>query len=314
MIIKISKLPLIAFLLYFGSFAFANPALNVSEDVFYKPFILAQVVKSADTAGITKKVEHALKKARFNIVGQYSPYPNTNIIVISSAKLRRYASQTENGIYAAVQRVTITTVDGSTQLSFTNPTYMAYAYRLKTDLADITQRLKKTLGYKKEFGSETGATKEALLRYQYRWMMMPNFTDRLELAEYGDQKTAINKVLQALKTNAAGVSKVYQIDLKGKNETIIGVQMKGLAETQCSGDEFVMKKIDFQQIKSTGHLPYEMVIQNGNVYALFAEFRIAMNFPDLSMMGKNSFMSIMCTPDAIIEALTLAAGSEVDNW
>ncbi len=312
MIIRISKLPLIAFLLLLSSIAFANPALT--EEVLYKPFILAQTVQSTDTAGITKKVERALKKGRFDIVGQYSPYPNTHIIVVSSPKLRRYASQTKNGIYAAIQRITITTVDGSTQLSFTNPTYMAHAYRLKADLADITQSLKKILGFKKEFGSETGATKEELLRYQYRWMMMPNFTDRLELAEYGNQKTALKEVLQALNTNTAGVSKVYQIDLKGKNETIIGVQMKGAGATQCSGDEFVMQNIDFKKIKSTGHLPYEMIIQNGNVYALFAEFRIAMNFPDLSMMGKNSFMSIMCTPDAIIEALTLAAGSEIDDW
>ncbi len=312
MIIKISKLPLIAFLVCLGSIAYSSAVL--SNETFYKPFILAQSVNSTDTAGITLKVERALKKGRFDIVGQYSPYPNTNIIIVSSPKLRRYASQTENGIYAAIQRVTITTVGNSTQLSFTNPTYMAHAYRLKTDLADITQSLKKILGFKEEYGSKTGTTKENLLHYQYRWMMMPNFTDRLELAEYGNQQTAIKKVLEALNTNTAGVSKVYQVDLKGKNETIIGVQMKGAAATKCSGDEFVMQKIDFKKLKSTGHLPYEMVIQDGNVYALFAEFRIAMNFPDLSMMGDNSFMSIMCTPDAIIEALTLAAGGEVDNW
>ncbi len=311
MILKISKLPLIM-LLAGLSLVYSNVAL--SEETYYKPFILAQVIKSTNTAAIAVKVERALKKGRFTVVGKYSPYPNTNIIVVSDAKLRRYAAMSENGIYAAVQRITITTVNNSTQISFTNPTYMAHAYRLKVDMADITRRLKKILGYTKEFGSEEGATKETLQRYQYRWMMMPNFTDRLELVEYDNYKTALRKVLKALNNNKAGASKIYQVNLKGKNQTIIGVQLKGNETTQCSSDEYIMQRIDFKKLKSTGHLPYEMIIQNGNVYALFAEFRIAMNFPDLSMMGKNSFMSIMCAPDAIFEALMLAAGGEEEDW
>ncbi|KAF0205639.1 MAG: hypothetical protein FD173_809 [Gallionellaceae bacterium] len=39
------------------------------------------------------------------------------------------------------------------------------------------------------------------------------------------------------------------------------------------------------------------------MYALYARFRIAIDFPDLSMMGKNSFMNIMKAPEAIRLAL-----------
>jgi hypothetical protein len=46
------------------------------------------------------------------------------------------------------------------------------------------------------------------------------------------------------------------------------------------------------------------------VYALPAKFRIAINFPDLSMMGSHSFFSIMCAPKSIKKALTAAAGGE----
>ncbi len=302
----------VTFILFSNSMLKAEIA-DLDAEKYHKPFILAQAVTSTDTDGITSKVKRALKKARFEIVGQYSPYANTNIIIISSPKLRRYASQSENGIYGAIQRVSITTVNGVTQLSFTNPTYMAHAYRMKTDLSDISRSLKKVLGFKKEFGSKKGATKYKLRRYQYQFMMMPNFTDRLELAEYPSQQAALKAVQRALDNNSAGVSKVYQVSLKGKNETVIGVKMEGNATSQCSGDEFIMKNIDFKKIKSSPHLPYEMIIQDGVVYALFAEFRIAMNFPDLAMVGDNSFMSIMCTPDAIIEALTLAAGGEIDE-
>lgn len=75
-----------------------------------------------------------------------------------------------------------------------------------------------------------------------------------------------------------------------------------------------MSRIDFKDVRSTGHLPYEVVISNGQVYALPAEFRIAINFPDLSMMGSNSFASIMCAPDSIKETLTKAVGGSYEAY
>jgi len=76
-------------------------------------------------------------------------------------------------------------------------------------------------------------------------------------------------------------------------------------------DNFIMTEIDFKETRSTAHLPYEVLVNGGDIEALHARFRIAMNFPDLSMMGANSFMNIMPSPDAIKEALTKAVGGEV---
>ena len=45
-----------------------------------------------------------------------------------------------------------------------------------------------------------------------------------------------------------------------------------------------------------------------NVLPERARFRIAINFPDLAMMGDNSFMNIMGAPDAITAALRKIAG------
>ena len=286
--------------------------MALAEDSYFKPFILAQTVQTTDVKKVTADVKTNIDKAGFEIVGEYSPYNSVNIIVISNAKLRNYAEQSENGVYGSVQRVTITATSDNVQVAYTNPTYMAHVYRFKTDLADISKTLKDNLGFVKEYGSENGLTKDELRDYQYKFMM-PDFTDKLELVEYPSQEEAINKVLKALKDNEGGVSKVYQVDLKGKKETIIGVHMIGNSVTDCSSDKFIMGKIDFKKIKSTGHLPYELIIKNGNVYALFAEFRIAISFPDLSMMGDNSFFSIMCAPGSILQALTLGAGGNPDE-
>ena len=286
-----------------------------SAEIFYKPFILAQYVKSTDTRKIAQLVRKRMINNGFQVVGSYSPFPGTEIIVISNDKLRHYSSLSENGIYATIQRISITAINDQIQISYTNPTYMAHAYRLKNDLSDISSQLKKALGFTVSFGAEQGLTKEMLRNYRYKWIMMPQFTDRLELAEYPTQKEAIKAVLNALEKNEAGVRKIYRVDLENKNETIIGVSMKGNGSNECSSDQYIMQKIDFKKLKSTGHLPYEIIIKNGSVNALFAEFRIAMNFPDLSMMGDNSFASIMCAPESILEALTLAAGGDPeDSW
>ena len=302
--------PLLALTIYFSSYFFS--CMAIAAETYFKPFILAQIQQTTDLAKATSDVKNNIGKAGFEIVGEYSPYKNTNIIIISNAKLRQYAEQSENGIYGAVQRVTITASNKTVQVAFTNPTYMAHVYRFKTDLADITKSLKDNLGFVKEYGSEKGLTKAELRDYQYKFMM-PDFTDKLELAEYPNHEEALTKVLKALKENDGGVSKVYQVDLAGKKETLIGVHMIGNSVTDCSSDKFIMSKIDFQTVKSSGHLPYEMIIKNGNVYALFAEFRIALSFPDLSMMGDNSFFSIMCAPGSILQALTLGAGGNPDE-
>jgi len=94
------------------------------------------------------------------------------------------------------------------------------------------------------------------------------------------------------------------VDVPGRQETIFGVAMKGATEAdKYMDDRFIMSEIDFHDIKSTAHLPYEILVSGNKVYALYARFRIAINFPDLSMMGQNSFMNIMKAPEAIRAAL-----------
>jgi hypothetical protein len=197
------------------------------------------------------------------------------------------------------------------QISYTNPIYMANVYRMKSDLADVATALTKALGHEKEFGSEKGLTKEKLREYHYKWLM-PYFDDRLKLATYPDYQSAIKAVEKNLQNNKPKVSQVYRVDLPGKQETIIGLKMPGVLGTECSGDKYIMSRIDFKDVKSTAHLPYEIVISKGKVVALPAEFRIAIDFPDLSMIGSNSFASIMCAPDAFKTALTLVAGGDVN--
>jgi len=297
---------------FLNAAVYSSLSIAAESATHYKPFILAQTISSSDINKAISNVKTKLNKGSFEVVGEYSPYPNVHIVIVTSAALRNYATQSENGVYGAIQRISITSEGNQIQIAFTNPTYMAHVYQFKTDLGDITKALKNSLGFIEEYGSEDGLTELELRDYQYK-LFMPDFTDKLELAEYSSQPEALEKVNKALTDNEGGVSKIYQVDLKDREETIIGVQMKENIFSDCSSDKFIMGKIDFKKIKSSGHLPYELIVKKGNVYALFAEFRIAISFPDLSMMGDNSFMSIMCAPGSIQKALTLGAGGDPDE-
>lgn len=77
-------------------------------------------------------------------------------------------------------------------------------------------------------------------------------------------------------------------------------------------DQYIMSVIDFGDLKGTAHLPYEILVSDKKVYALYARFRIAISYPDLKMMGSNSFMNIMEAPEAIRKALkkTVSAANQ----
>jgi hypothetical protein len=282
-----------------------------AADTLYKPFVLAATAPLGDVSALTQTVTGKLTGSGFQVIGQYAPYADATVLVITNDKLQQHATESEFGAFGAALRVSITKTKDEIQVAFTNPSYMAHVYQMKSDLADVKEKLAAALGNQGEYGPEEGLSAKALHDYHYKFLM-PYFSDRINLHQYKDQKTALDAVENILKTGKDGVKKVYRLDLPGKEESIVGVQLTG-PSGNCSGDEYIMSRIDFKKTKSTGHLPYEIVVTKGKIYALPAEFRIAINFPDLSMMGSNSFASIMCAPNAIQTALTHAVGGKMDT-
>ncbi len=290
----------------------ALPLSATAAEDLLKPFYLAQV-----TSGTIKeqavKTKKQLTQGGFEVVGEYSPYASVLILLVTNKELSEAAKKTPYGVFGVLQRVTLTQVNKDVQIAYTNPTYYSHAYRMKSDLAGVSSALQKTLGMKQSFGSEKGVSTEKLRDYQYKWLM-PYFYDRLSLAEYKTNAEALAGVEKALKAGKGATSKIARVDIAGTKSSLFAVSMKGSSdETKCSGDNYIMNKIDFKDLHSTGHLPYEIAVVDNKVFALPAEFRIAISFPDLSMMGDNSFASIMCSPSAIETALTFAAGGTMEE-
>ena len=275
-----------------------------------KPFILAERA-AGDQAAKVAEVTDKLTAAGYTVVGTHTPYDGTTLIGITDATLLGAAAKTEFGGYGAVQRVAVVDDGATVQVSYTNPTYMAHAYRMETDLAEVTAKLARVLGDQGGFGPAEGHTPDELADYHYMFGM-EYFDDPMELASYDSHEAAIAAVEKGLAETTSGISKVWRVDVPGSEQTVFGVSMvKPLPGLNYQDDEYIMSEIDFKDLKSAAHLPYEILVAGDKVMALHARFRIAINYTDLSMMGSNSFMSIMPTPDAIQKALIMVAGGEV---
>lgn len=291
---------------YFAALALSLCATVVSAQATLKPFVLGSK-GAGDLAQKVQATKAALTGAGFTVAGEYSPYANTHIIVVTNDELKTTAAKSEKGGFGAGQRVSIVKAKDEVQVSYANPAYWANAYRMAGDLKGTAEKLQAALGKVEEFGAK-GLTAEELRKYHYKFMM-PYFDDPDRLVMHSSYEEAIKQVEAGLAAGKSGVTKVYRIDLPGKKESVFGVAMKGAGDSNKYMDEkYIMNEIDFKDVKSAAHLPYEILVTDRYVYALSARFRIAASFPDLSMMGANSFMNIMESPDAMKKALAQTAG------
>ncbi len=284
-------------------------AANVQAADVYKPFILASR-GAGDMAAKVVEVKDALQGAGFTLVGEYEPYENAHVVIFTNDSVKSVAAKSEYGGYAMAQRAAVTKVGNELQVSYMNPIYMAHAYRLKSDLANTADAIGKALGNMQEFGAEKGLSERKLNKYHYTFGM-EYFNDPYELATYGSYSDALKAVEKNLASNKVGVRQLYRLDVPGKEESIFGVSMQaGAGGDNYMDDKFQMGIVDFGPLKGTPYMPYEIMVTGSRVVAMNMRFRMAVNYPDLKMMGDNSFMKLMPSPEAIRKALTEAVGGK----
>ncbi len=277
----------------------AAPA--AAADQVLKPYLLG--FKGAGTVEAKlPEVKAGLEQKGFQVVGEYAPYPGAAVIVVTNDALKAAAAKSPFGAYGSVMRVSVTASGNEVQVAATNPRYFAAAYRMQDDLDSAADALEQAIGKTADFGSRNGITAAKLRKYHYM-VMMPYFDDQVKLATYPSQDEALAAVEAGLAAKKGGSSKVYRVDLPAKKESIIGVALS----SGDGADAAVMKATDIGELKHTAHLPYELVVSDGSVYMLHGKFRIAVDFPDLTM---GTFMKISGAPAAIEEKLKAVAGGK----
>jgi hypothetical protein len=275
-----------------------------------KPYILADT-PPGDFAQVVDKVKGVLESNRFKLVGTYTPFPGATVICVTHPAARAAAASAFNGGFGAVQRVSVTDVKGKIQVAYVNPAYLGTAYGLGK-LEPVSQALKSALGARQDFGS-VGIEDENLKPGVYRYgAFMPYFRDVDLLKEHPDHKTAVETVEKNLAAGVGGTVKVYRVDLPG-DVSVFGVGLpKGPFDGPDQGnvdtDKEILEIVDWQDLRHTAYLPYELMVKGGQVIALRARYRIALHFPDTKMAGAHGFTKIMNAPWAIQIAFEKVAG------
>lgn len=276
----------------------------VAAESTYQPFVLASINES----GLDEQTEatvSALEQAGFTVAGQYSPIEDSNVIVATSPNLQAVAALSDRGGYGAGQRVSVSLRDDKTEVVFINPLYIQHAYRMEGDLLSVYDQLTQALGHMEEFGAEKKMTAKKLAKYHYM-ITMQRFDDPSELASFESHEAAIAAVENGLAVEGDPLTLVYRIDIPGKDQTVFGVGMKATSDA----DEEVeidaahqMAIVDYEGYSKVAYFPYEVLVNGNDVEALHMRFRMAVHFPDLSMMGEHGFTKLMAAPGATEDAL-----------
>ena len=278
-------------------------ATVVAKDTVYKPFVVASSGPGT-LAEKTQETLSALKEAGFEVVGQYSPLDDTNIIVVTNDELKKIAAMSNRGGYGAGQRVSVTETDGNVEVSYINPVYIQYGYRLQGDVQPVADALSESLGNIRFCGAgDKKTTAKKLGKYHYT-VGMQYFDDPSELGSFESHEAAVAAVENGLAKSGDALTQIYRIDIPGKQQTVFGVGMKMTSEDEKDIDSaFQMSIVDFEGCKKRAYFPYEVLVNGNDVEALHMRFRMALHFPNLSMMGKHGFTKLMSAPGAIEDAL-----------
>lgn len=267
------------------------------------PYLVGFETKETVT-GTQEKVTGQLELNGIKVVGQYQPANDKNrwIIVFTSAELES-AVKKIGGLtgFAATLRIGITNENGKTIVSYTNPQYWGNAY-FRTDFDKVsgsytalTERLEKAMKASgefvgKSFGSKKGLSVKDLRKYHYM-LRMPYFDDVVELASFDSYAAALDKIESGIKKGVTDVKMIYKVAIPGKEITLYGFSLSGE-----KGESKFLPIIDISQPKHTAFLPYEVLVTGNKVLMLHGRYRIALSFPDLTMM---TFTKIMSTPGNI---------------
>jgi len=281
----------------------------------FKPFVLANVSLEEDFQSLVNETRKNLVANGFQLVGEYEPYSdsfvkNAKVLIVTSPELLDIAKASHNGGFAAPWRVAITQTQKNTQVSYVNPLYIKHAYHLDGDMHKVADQFKLALGEQKHFGSKNGLSARKLAKYRYT-IGMERFHNVYLLAQHDSHSKAISVLEAKLADNKHGLGQVYRLDIDD-NTSIFGISRKGPdLSYRYVDDHYIMQTVDFKEHKGTAYLPYEIMVKDNQIIALHMRFRMALHYPDLSMMGKHSFMTLRPSPKEIAWAFgNVARASE----
>ncbi len=245
------------------------------------------------------KVITALKDNSFSVLGAYNPSGKSSLKVITFTRTdlkNTVIKVKDRGALAAVFKVGLIKKNGKITISYTNPDYILRAYLMgnyktyKTTFSKFSGDLRTALSSLGNdftpFGGSVAASD--LKKYHYK-IMMPYFTDPVELNEFSSFDEGLRIIQDNLNAGKGSTKQVYKLVFKSKKIAVFGVGLK----SKNTGEARFLPIIGESHVAA---MPYEIILQGTQATMLHGRYRIALHWPDLTM---GTFMKIMSTPGDI---------------
>lgn len=252
---------------------------------------------------VSEEVKDALESNSFTILGTYHPEgkENLKVLVFTNTELKNTVIKvTDRGALAAAFKVGFVEKDGKVSISYTNPDYILRAYlgnnynsfsnTFEKFSKDVKAALSAIGNEFKPFGGNVDADK--LAKYHYK-IMMPYFTDPVELNEYSSFEEGLKTIQNNLNLKKGNTVEVYKIVYPDKKVAVFGIGLNSKED----GESAFLPTIGENHIAA---MPYEIILQDKEVTMLHGKYRLALHWPDLTM---GTFMKIMSTPGDIEDTL-----------
>ena len=270
---------------------------------YVSPYIKVGSVAS-DVNTTKQNIKTLLKANHFNVLGTYHPAGKSSlaVIVFTRKDLKNSVlNHKDRGALAAAQKIGLKRVKGQTIISYTNPDYFLRAYlgddyqKNKSVYQKFHKDLKTALsGFGQEFKPFGGKEKAAKLKKYHYKIMMPYFSDPINLKKYNSYEEGYQTILNNLKNHKSGTALVYKIVYPSKHIAVFGVALKG---TGSGSESTFLPKIGTDNVAA---MPYEIILQGNQASMLHGKYRLAVSWPELSM---GTFMRIVSTPGSIEDKL-----------
>ena len=252
---------------------------------------------------VSEKIVAALKDNSFSVIGVYNPSNKSGLKVIAFTRSdlkNTVVKVKDRGALAAIFNVGLVKEGNKVNMSYTNPDYILRAYlgdsynSYKTTFDAFSTDLKSafsSLGSDfTSFGGSVSADK--LKKYHYK-VMMPYFTDPVELKEFASFSEGLNTIEANLKAHKGDTKMVYKLVYTSREVAVFGVGL----QSKEDGEAHFLPKIGEAHAAA---LPYEIILQGTEATILHGKYRIALHWPNLTM---GTFMKIMSTPGDIEDTL-----------
>ena len=253
------------------------------------------------------QVKDALGTKGFEVIGEYHPGKNEKLYVVAYTRddLKKLCLKVEDrGTLASVLKIGFVVKAGKVDVSILNPEYIFYAYlmdeadKYTAELKGISEDAKTAM---REVGTDFtpfgGNVKVDDLKDYHYMMMMPYFTDPVELEDFDSFEEGLSTIRKNLNAKKGNTVKVYELIFKSEKIAVFGIGLLDAEEGEAS----------FLPIIGEDHvaaMPYEIILQGNEATILHGKYRFAIHWPELTM---SQFMKISSTPgdvEDMLEALT----------